>query len=177
MQKNVVLIIAGAGTHFLGPQSKKTIKNKETLLTNLETLANRKNNKAVVNLTTSTDTLDGINVFKNVRKEALVKVTLHSDDILSNKNELLINTHEGEEHRLDGDYFDFVFRPKDYEIQICGIDLNGALKNTIESLLEKGYKVTVFSDAVRPFTNTAQYINSLSRNSKFQYCSYKVLRS
>lgn len=177
MQKNVVLIIAGAGTHFLGPQSKKTIKNKEALLTNLEFLANRKNNKAVVNLTTSTDTLDGIDVFNNVRKEALAKITLHSDDMLDEKNELQIRTHEGEDKLFHGNAFDFIFRPQDYEVQICGIDLNGSLKNTIESLLNKGFKVTVFSDAVRPFTNTAQYINSLSRNSKFHYCSYKVLRS
>ena len=177
MQKNVILIIAGAGTHFFGPNSRKTIKNKELLLNNLEVLAQRPMNKAVVNLTTSTDTTKGITVFDNVRKEALVKVTLFSDNLIDAQNELLLNTHEGDEKRLNADQFDFVFPPEDFEIHICGIDLNGSLKNTIQTLLEKEYKVTVFSDALRPFTSSAQYINTLKPNPLFQYCSYKAVRS
>lgn len=177
MQKNIILIVAGAGDFFFGSDSTKVIKNKEALLDTLKTLVNKNNYKSVVNVTTPHDTLDSINIFSQVRKQALIDFTLHSESFLHKNNEISITTHDDETMLIDGDQFDFVVRPKDYDIHVCGIDLNGSFKNTIEDLLEKGFHVTVYSDAIRPFTSTSKYINSLNKTTpKFRYCSHKSVK-
>ena len=38
MQKNIILIVAGAGDFFFGSDSNKVIKNKESLLSTLNTI-------------------------------------------------------------------------------------------------------------------------------------------
>jgi hypothetical protein len=177
MQKNIILIVAGAGDFFFGSDSNKVIKNKESLLSSLNTIVDKNNYKAVVNLTTPHDTLNSVNIFRKVREQALIDFTLHSESFLHRNNEISVTTQDNEELLLDGDQFDFLLRPKDFDVHLCGIDLNGSFKNTIEDLLEKGFHVTVYSDAIRPFTSTSKYINSLNKTTpKFRYCSHKSVK-
>ena len=177
MQKNIILIVAGVGDFFFGTDSNKVIKNKESLLDSLQTIVAKNNYKAVVNLTTPHDTLDSINIFSQIRKQAVVDFTLHSESFLHKNNEISITTHDNDTVLVDGDQFDFLLRPKDFDIHICGIDLNGSFKDTIEGLLAKGFHVTVYSDAIRPFTSTSKYINSLNKTTpKFRYCSHKSVK-
>ena len=112
-----------------------------------------------------------------MREQALIDFTLHSESFLHRNNEISVTTQDNEELLLDGDQFDFLLRPKDFDVHLCGIDLNGSFKNTIEDLLEKGFHVTVYSDAIRPFTSTSKYINSLNKTTpKFRYCSHKSVK-
>ncbi len=178
MQKNIVLIVAGIGDFFFGPESTKSIKNKENLLDNIQSIINKNNYKAVVNLTTPHETYNNINPLKDVRSQSVINFTLHSEEFLHKNNEISLTTLDNEELLQDGNQFDFLLRPKDFDIHICGIDLNGSFKNTIEELLEKGYHVTVYSDAIRPFTSTSKYISSLNKNTpKFRYCSHKSIKT
>jgi nicotinamidase-related amidase len=174
MKKNIILIVAGVGDFFFGKNSYKNINKKEELLNSIETIVEKNNYKAVVNLTTPHDTLDNINVFKNLRQQSVVTHTLHSEKFLHKNNEIALTSVDNEEILLDGDQLDFVLRPQDYDIHICGVDVNGAFKSTIEDLLAAGYHVTVYSDAIRPFNSTAKYISGLNKTtSKFRYCSFK----
>ena len=174
MKKNIILIVAGVGDFFFGKNSYKNINKKEELLNSIETIVEKDNYKAVVNLTTPHDTLDNINVFKNLRQQSVVTHTLHSEKFLHKNNEIAVTSIDNEEILLDGDQLDFVLRPQDYDIHICGVDVNGAFKSTIEDLLAAGYHVTVYSDAIRPFNSTAKYISGLNKTtSKFRYCSFK----
>ena len=174
MKKNIILIVAGVGDFFFGKNSYKNINKKEELLNSIETIVEKDNYKAVVNLTTPHDTLDNINVFKNLRQQSVVTHTLHSEKFLHKNNEIALTSVDNEEILLDGDQLDFVLRPQDYDIHICGVDVNGAFKSTIEDLLAAGYHVTVYSDAIRPFNSTAQYISGLNKTtSTFRYCSFK----
>ena len=174
MKKNVVLIVAGVGDFFFGKNSYKNINKKEELLTSIETIIDRDSYKAVVNLTTPHDTLDSIDVFKNLRQQTVVTHTLHSEKFLHKNNEITLTSIDNEQILLDGDQLDFVLRPSDYDVHICGVDVNGSFKSTIEDLLAIGYHVTVYSDAIRPFNSTAKYISGLNKTtSKFRYCSFK----
>ena len=174
MKKNIILIVAGVGDFSFGKNSYKNINKKEELLNSIETIVEKDNYKAVVNLTTPHDTLDNINVFKNLRQQSVVTHTLHSEKFLHKNNEIALTSVDNEEILLDGDQLDFVLRPQDYDIHICGVDVNGAFKSTIEDLLAAGYHVTVYSDAIRPFNSTAKYISGLNKTtSKFRYCSFK----
>lgn len=173
MKKNVILIVAGAGDFFFGTQSNKSIDKKEKLLSNITDIVKRGNFKAVTNLTTPHETNKEVDVFQNVRPQSLVKFTLHSDELLHKNNELQLTSVDNDPLLFDGDQLDFIFPSSCYDIHICGVDINGAFKNAIEALIQKGFHVTVYSDAIRPFKNTHKYIASLQNSSKFRYCSYK----
>ena len=86
MKKNIILIVAGVGDFFFGKNSYKNINKKEELLNSIETIVEKDNYKAVVNLTTPHDTLDNINVFKNLRQQSVVTHTLHSEKFLHKNN-------------------------------------------------------------------------------------------
>lgn len=173
MKKNVVLIVAGAGDFFFGSNSTKPIDKKEKLLGNIQDIISRGNFKAVTNVTTPHETTKEINVYKGVRPQAVVKMTLHADELLHKNNELSLTSLDNEELLFDGDQLDFIFPAEAYDIHLCGVDINGTFKGTIEKLLNKGFNVTVYSDAIRPFKNTHKYIASLQNSAQFRYCSYK----
>ena len=173
MKKNVVLIVAGVGDFFFGSHSNKSIDKKEKLLSNIEDIVNRGNYKAVTNLTTPHETTREVDVFKNVRPQSVVGFTLHSEEFLHKNNELSLHTVDNDTLLFDGDQFDFIFPESDFDVHICGVDINGSFRKTIESLLAKGYNVTVYSDAIRPFKHTHKYISSLQNAPAFRYCSYK----
>lgn len=173
MKKNVVLIVAGAGDFFFGAYSNKSIDKKEKLLANIQDIVDRGNFKAVTDLTTPHETNKEVNVFQNVRPQSVVGFTLHSEEFLHKNNELSLVSLDNEDLLFDGDQFDFIFPSSQYDVHICGVDINGTFKNTIETLLDKEYHVTVYSDAIRPFKNTHKYIASLQNSNKFRYCSFK----
>ena len=178
MQKNTVLIIAGVADFFFGSNSTKSIKNKESLLEGVQNIVDKKNYKSIINLTTPHETFNSVNPLKAVRPQSIINFTLHSEEFLHKNNEISLTTQDNDRLLLDGNQLDFLLRPEDYDIHICGIDLNGSFKNIIEELLDKGYHVTVYSDAIRPFTSTSKYISSLIKTTpKFRYCSHKSIKA
>lgn len=173
MKKNVVLLTTGVGDYFFGSQSNKTIDKKDKLLGSIQDIVGRQNYKAVVNVVTPHETFKEINVLRNVRPQSVVGFTLHSEEFLHKNNELSLHTVDNDTLLFDGDQFDFIFPESDFDVHICGVDINGSFRKTIESLLAKGYNVTVYSDAIRPFKHTHKYISSLQNAPAFRYCSYK----
>ena len=62
---------------------------------------------------------------------------------------------------FNGNQFDFIVRPQDYDIHICGIDINGIFVSAIDQLLSLGYHVTIYSDMIKPFSKkTITHIKS-----------------
>lgn len=173
MKKNVVLILAGVGDFFFGSSSNKTIDKKEKLLNNIKDIVSQKNFKAIVDLTTPHETFKEVNVLNDVRPQSVVGFTLHSEEFLHKNNEMTLLSLDNEDLLRNGDDFDFIFPSTDYDVHICGVDINGAFRNTIESLLDRNYQVTVYSDAIRPFKHTHKYISSLQGTPAFRYCSFK----
>ena len=174
MNKNTILIVSGAGDFFFSANPSRKISKKEELLETIKTVVGNKAYSAVVNLTTINDTTDSVNVFKGLRKQSVIDFTLHSDKFLHSNNEMVITSVDGDDVVRDGDQFDFLFRPEEYEVHLCGVDLNGTFKSVIEDLLAAGYQVVVYSDVFRPFTPTTKLINKINKTTpKFRYCSYK----
>lgn len=174
--KKFVLIIAGIGDALCSDNSRKKIKSNKELVEKvnktLEHLTKESTNYSVVNFHYPSDTLKDVNVFKDVPSTKLVNLKIHADSLLAKDNEMTIIDHDGEELLFNGDNFDFIFRPEEYEVYICGIDLHGILKKTIEELLDKGYKVALFSNCLNAMPATYKYVTN-ANTPDFSFCSYK----
>lgn len=175
--KKFVLIVTGIGDALCSNNSKKKIRKNDELVDKvnktLEHLTQSTSGYSLVNFHYPSDTMKDVNVFEPYPQTKVVDIKIHSPNLIEKDNELSIIDHDGKELLFNGDQFDFIFRPEEYDVYICGIDLYGILKKTIEDLLEKGYKVTVFSNALNAMQTTYKYINSLQRNKNFDFCSYK----
>lgn len=174
MNKNVILIVAGAVDTFLNPNSRKSVDNCEKLKNNITEAFTKNNYKAVINLTNQPKTtVEDLKIFKEISPSKLVDFTLQSDQFFHQHNLMTIPTHDGSNEYLFGNQFDYIFPSEKYEVHLCGVDLHGIFKDTISTLLEKGYSVTVYSDVLRPFKSTHKYINSVIKETKFHYCSFR----
>ncbi len=175
--KKFVVIVAGIGDALCSDSSRKKIRNNNELVekvkSTLEFLTKDQTNYSIVNFHYPSDTLKDVNVFKDYPNTKVVDMKIHSDTLIVKDNEMTIIDHDGEELLFNGDSFDFIFRPEEYEVYICGIDLHGILKKTIEDLLEKDFKVSVFSNCLNAMPATYKYISSQQRNKNFDFCSYK----
>lgn len=173
MKKNIILLVAGVGDFFFSPNSSKNLKNKDELLASLKKIISNEKYKGLINYTTANDTYNSVNIFKDLRQQSIIKFTLHSEQFNHENNEIALTSLDNEEILFHGNQMDYILPPSDYDIHICGVDINGAFKSTIEDLLKAGYHVTVYSDVLRPFSTTAKYISSISKSEKFRYCSHK----
>lgn len=175
---NKILIVAGVGDALCSSNSRKKIRDNETFVDKIETVIDsfkvKENANGVVNFHYPTDSFKDVDVFSKVKKTQLVNMRIHGKGFTIKDNELILNTHDDDETILvNGTEFSYIFRPQEYEVCLCGIDLHGIFANTIEELLEEGYTVKLFSDASNLLPATRKYISNLSRNKKFQFCSYK----
>lgn len=174
---NKILIVAGVGDALCSSNSRKKIRDNETFVNKIETVIEAFNAKeeanGVVNFHYPTDSFRDVDVFDRIKKTQLVNMRIHGKGFMIKDNELVLNTHDNETMLFNGTEFSYIFRPQEYEVCLCGIDLHGIFANTIEELLEEGYTVKLFSDASNLLPATRKYISNLSKNKKFQFCSYK----
>lgn len=174
---NKILIVAGIGDALCSSNSRKKIRDNETFVNKIETVIEAFNAKeeanGVVNFHYPTDSFRDVDVFDRIKKTQLVNMRIHGKGFMIKDNELVLNTHDNETMLFNGTEFSYIFRPQEYEVCLCGIDLHGIFANTIEELLEEGYTVKLFSDASNLLPATRKYISNLSKNKKFQFCSYK----
>lgn len=172
-----ILIVAGVGDALCSSNSRKKIRDNETFVDKIENVINTFKSKeganGVVNFHYPTDSFKDVDVFNTVKETQLVNMRIHGKGFAIKDNELLINTHDKETMLFNGTEFSYVFRPQEYEVCICGIDLHGIFTNTITELLAEGYTVKLFSDASSLLPATRKYITEISKNKKFQFCSYK----
>lgn len=175
-KKKVVLIVAGIGDTLCSSNSTKKIKNNESFVEQVKKVVKHvtdDNYYALVNFHYPSDTFKDVNVFADYPKSREVGVKIHSNSLLLKDNELTLNSRDGEELLFNGDDFTFVFRPEEYDVYMCGIDLHGIFANSIKDLLAQGYKINLFSDCLSAFPQTHRYINTLQKNKNFEFCSYK----
>jgi hypothetical protein len=174
MKKNIILLTIGVGDFFFSPSHNSKVANQKEFVGKVEALLKRNTYKCVVNVSTPNDSTDNVNVFESLRPQSVVKLVVHADQLLHPTNELSLLSLDNEVLLFNGNEFDHLLRPQDYDIHICGIDINGIFSTAISELIAKGYNVTLYSDAIKPFKNTYKFISSLDKNKKFQYCSYKA---
>ncbi len=67
-------------------------------------------------------------------------------------NEIAIRDYEGDTMLFNGNQLDWLLRPQDYEVHILGVDINGVFIDTLNFLVKKGYNITVYSDAIKPYS-------------------------
>ena len=176
-KKNFVVLVTGIGDTLTSNNSRKKIKDNENFVNKitsaLEHLTKDKSVYALVDFNYPSDSKKDVNVFEKYPATKVVSMKIHSPSLLNKDNELSIRTTDGQDYLLDGHQLSFVFPPETYEVYIMGIDLHGIFTPTIKELLEAGYKVTVFSDAIGALPPTHKYISSLQREQNFDFCSYK----
>ena len=171
MHKNKLLLVSGLDDTFFSPNSRRHLIHGAEL-----------GNKIIKHITNSPDQYYGyinlalptaywkeIQPFTAVKDSRLVHITLNSNSILHISNEIALPTVEGPK-LFNGNDLDFILPPKDYEIHIVGVDINGYFKGIIQDLLAKGYKVYLYSDMIKRFKDSEPFFRSI-RNRNFEYCS------
>ena len=175
--KKIVLIVAGIGDTLCSTNSRKKIRNNESFVEQVKKVISHVTEEpsyyALVNFHYPSDTFKDVNVFDGYPDTKNVSLKIHSNSLLLKDNEMALTARDGEELLFNGDDFTFIFRPEEYDIYMCGIDLHGIFANSIKDLLSEGYNVHLFSDALSAFPQTHKYVNNLQKNKNFEFCSYK----
>jgi len=175
IHKNKILLVSGVGDTFFSTKSRKQLtfgfelgqKVTDHIATNIEDYY------GVVNLTTPTEYWSEVKPFEPVKDSRLINVVLNSNKLLDISNEISLKNVEKETLLFNGNDLDFLLPSKDYEIHICGVDMNGIYQNIIQTLLEKDYSVYLYSDMIKRYRETEPFIRSI-RNRNFEYCSSKL---
>lgn len=169
--KNIALMLVGAEDSFLSPDSTRQLYDREGLVKSLNDVIQTRG-KYIVDVTTRSRK-NTVSVLEGVRPQSIISYVVH-EEFGDTANELILNTHDGEQLYMNGDQLDFVLPPKNFEIHIAGIDINGIMKSVIDKLLDLGYKVVLYTDAARALSNNHKYAITLNKtNSNFSYISSK----
>lgn len=172
--KNIILLTLGVGDFFFHKEHSKISKDyQESFVNQISEITHNPKYTGVVNVTIPADTTKTVNVFAGRRPQSVSKLTLYSDaSLLHVNNELKILSVDQEELLFNGNQFDFIFPPKDYEIHVCGLDVNGVMVSSIKELLDLNYTVKLYSGSIKPHKNTYKQINRL-KHPAFTFCSQK----
>ncbi len=152
--KKVALITFGIADGYCHKDSPRLINNGPELYAKiLDILKNSGASLgAYVSVNNPADTNNIVNVEKIIPATKIINVKLCTDQFIHVNNEMTIKDYSGDNMLFDGNQIDFILRPQDYDIHICGIDINGVFINAINSLVKLGYSVTVYSDTIKPFS-------------------------
>lgn len=174
--KNIILLTLSVNDFFFHKENPKINKeDQEKFISQMETIVTNPKYTGVVNISIPADSNRHVNVFKNRKPSSVSKLVLYTDEsLLHGNNELTILTSDqNEELVYHASHFDFIFPPKDYEIHVCGLDVNGLMVPSIKELLNLGYTVKLYSGSIKPFRNTYKQISKIS-HPEFTYCSAKA---
>lgn len=175
IHKNKILLVSGVGDTFFSTKSRKQLtygfelgeKVVQHIAKNVDQYF------GVINLTTPTEYWSEVRPFAPVAETRLLNVVLNSNKLLDISNEISMKDAQGDTLLFNGNDLDFLLPPKDFEFHIVGVDMNGIYQDIIKSLLEKGYKVFLYSDMIKRYRETEPFIRSI-RNKDFEYCSHKL---
>ena len=164
-----MLFLFGIGDTFFSERSKRCIKRSSDIAGKVErALSNEKKDFfGVVRFNEPSDTFNKVNVTEGVPSSRIIDVKLCSNDPFGINNQISIpDETNSEEVILNGDQLDHLIKADEYEIHVAGIDINGIFIPLINKLIDRGYDVTVYSDAIKPYNrNTIDEI----RNSKVRF--------
>lgn len=108
-----------------------------------------------------------VNLASEVPRVKAVTMKLCSGDLFDPLNEIRIPDLQDPllDVVLNGDQFDHVFRPEDFNLFAAGIDIGSCYNSLIKHGTKLGYSMTIFSDVIKPFSkDTVPNIISASKN-------------
>lgn len=152
--KKVALIAFGIADGYCHTESQRLINNGPELFNKVHSILKDSGSVlgAYVSVNNPADTFRYINFNNIVPQTKIINFKLCSNEFLHLNNEISLTDYSNDTMLFDGNQLDFILPPKDYDIHICGIDINGVFINAINSLIKLGYSVTVYSDAIKPFS-------------------------
>lgn len=161
--KKVALVTCGIADGYCHKGSQRLINNGPELYAKVLDIIS--NSGAVlgayVAVNNPADTSVYVNFNKSISPSKIINLKLCTDKLLHVNNELSVTDHAGDTMLFNGNQLDFLIRPQDYDIHICGIDINGIFIDAIDSFLDLGFNVTVYSDVIKPFSKkTINHIKS-----------------
>lgn len=173
--KNIILMVSGVADTFFSPTSRRQLAYTNDLDKKIQNVIDNNKDKifGYIDLLNSNDQRRSVKLFDNVRKQRVINVRFNGKSLLDSSNDVNITEEDGNNLLVTGKDLDFVLRPQDYEIHICGVDLHGMYKNTVQELLAKGYKVYLYSDMIKRYSDTEEHIKAI-RNGNFEYCSSRL---
>lgn len=176
--KNIILLVSGVADTFFSANSRKQLAYTNDLDQRIQGLieTHKENIFGYVDVLNNNDQRKSVDIFSGVRPQRVVSMRLNANTLIDSSNELNFIEEDKSILRATGISFDHILRPEDYEIHICGVDLHGMYKTVISQLLEKGYKVYLYSDMIKRFKDTEEHIKAI-RNKNFEYCSSKLALS
>jgi len=175
LHKNKILLVSGVGDTFFSTKSRKQLTYGFELGQKItdHIAGNVSQYYGVVNLTTPSEYWSEVQPFTPVAPTRLINVLLNSNKFLDVSNEISLKNVDKEPMLFNGNDLDYLIPSKDYEVHICGVDINGIYQDVIKSLLDKGYKVYLYSDMVKRYRETETFIRGI-RDRNFSYCSSKA---
>jgi hypothetical protein len=166
--KRNVLFIFGVGDTFCYKDSHKFLKAGEKILTDVSNLIEEDKKKyfGYINLLEFNDHNKKVNPLKNAKASKVIDFRMYDQKVFSKQNFMSLTGVDGvADITMEAQNLPFVLPPEDFNIFICGIDINGAFMNTIDSLITEGYHVTVFSDIIKPYSKeTIEYLINKSKD-------------
>ncbi len=177
-RKNIILLVSGVADTFFSPDSRRQLAHTNDLDGRIQRLIddNKDNIFGYVDLLTPGDSRRQVNLFEKVRDQRVLTVRLNSNNLFDKLNDLAVVEEDKSILRATSNELDHIIRPEDFEIHICGVDLHGVYKNTIDQLLERGYDVYLYSDMIKRFKTTEENVKAI-RHKNFEYCSSRLALS
>jgi len=156
MKKNILMVF-GIGDTFCDINSPRCIKRGKTgpdLAKHIEKIvkSDKHDYDGYVFIHEPQDTISTINVLGDIEPSKVVDVKLCSSSVFDMNNQIMITDIIEGAVVLDGNQFDHVLRPEDYNLFVAGIDINGVFNTFVKEASVLGYSVTIYSDIIKPFS-------------------------
>lgn len=174
--KNIALLLVCAEDTLLNPDNENSkVYQKEALRANLVHVLNLHKGPVVDVATRQRN--QALEVLDGVRQQSIISYTVNSQSFNHEEDDMVLRDLELDPIHMRGNQLDFVLPPKDFDIHIAGIDMNGMFKGIIERLLDLGYSVVLYNDAARSVADTHKFAITMNKqNPKFRYMSYKSVK-
>jgi hypothetical protein len=172
--KNKILLVTGIADTFFSPASSKKLEYGNDIVNKIHNMIDLKSSlfSGFINLIHYQDSSKNVNVFSKLTPSKVLNYKLFNPSLFDVWNNYTLVENKTEAVEYNASSLDHLLPPDQYEIHICGVDLNGFYKDLISELLNKGYSVYLYSDLIKRFKNTESGITNI-RNKSFSYCSYK----
>lgn len=173
--KNIILLVSSVADSLFAENSRKRMEYTNELDKRVEKLIQKDQDKifGYIDVLRPRDQRHFVDVFKDVREQRVTTLRLNSRNLLDSDNDFNVVEEDGSVLRAKGTLLEFLLRPEDFEIHICGVDTNGYFKRIIPELLEAGYDVTLYSDLIKRYRGNEEILREI-RDPKFTYCSSRV---
>ncbi len=154
----------GIGESFCNKDSNKFLKSGEKIYSDAQKLLheNKRDYHAYFNILEFNDKNNKTALFGKISSSKIIDSRLYNPSTFHKWNTLSIaprNSNSGEVVHKPMDFMPSLFNPKDFNVFICGVDINGGFIGTIDTLTSLGYYVTVYSDIIKPYSrDTITYL-------------------